>query len=79
MGLALRKLKVWRGQGHMSSCVCYAVSRGGIYLHRVLGEHHGEAWEPASHGPGGSRGGFREAVIPQGRTGAAQVRGGCRQ
>lgn len=63
----------------MSSYFCDTVSRGSIYLHRVLEEHHGGASEPPSHGAGGSRGGFWEVVNSQGCTGRLQMRGGCHQ
>lgn len=65
MALALQKLKVWKGNRNMSNYLCNTLSRRSIYLHRVLEELQGGAPKPNFHSPGGSRGGFREVVIPK--------------
>ena len=59
----------------MNSYLCYAVSRASVYLPSVFGEHQGKASEPTFHGPGGSRGGFKDVVIPKRCTGFVQLRG----
>lgn len=58
----------------MNSYLCGSLSGASVYLPRVLGEHQGGASEPTFHGPGGSRGGFMEVVIPTGGIEIVQMR-----